>query len=118
MSTGSDPTRHEGGDLLRGTLEMLVLKALALGPMHGWGVTDRIEQWSDEVLRIGQGSLYPALYRLEKQGYVRSEWRLTEHRRRARYYQLTASGRRRLAEERDSWTQFSHAVQLVLAVDE
>jgi transcriptional regulator len=80
---------NERGDLLQGTLDMLVLKALQLEPMHGWGITERIEQWSESVLQLGQGTLYPALYRLERQGLIRSEWKVTENNRRARYYALT-----------------------------
>ena len=106
------------GELLQGTLDMLVLKALQLGPMHGWGITERLERGSDRVLQIGQGSLYPALYRLERQGLVTSSWRTTENGRRARYYQLTAVGRARLAEERESWRRLSRAVDLVLRMTE
>ena len=102
------------GELLQGTLDMLVLKALQLGPMHGWGITDRLAQGSRQALQIGQGSLYPALYRLERQKLIKSEWRLTENNRRARYYALTASGRAHLADERDSWRRMARAVELVL----
>ena len=103
-------------DVLQGTLDMLVLKALTLEPMHGWGITERLEQWSDSVLRLGQGSLYPALYRLERQGLVTSSWKVTENNRRARYYALTAAGRRALNDEQQSWVRISGAVNLVLAV--
>jgi transcriptional regulator len=106
------------GDLLQGTLDMLVLKSLQLGPMHGWGITERLETGSERALQIGQGSLYPALYRLERQGHITSEWRTTENNRRARYYALTRAGRRRLAEERESWARLSRAVELVLAMGE
>ena len=82
-------------DLLQGTLDMLVLKALQLGPMHGWGITERLEQGSQQILQVGQGSLYPALYRLERQGFIASSWGVTENNRRARYYTLSAAGRRR-----------------------
>ena len=102
------------GDLLQGTLDMLVLKALQLEPMHGWGITERIEQWSENVLQLGQGTLYPALYRLERQGLIRSEWMTTENNRRARFYKLTASGRKQLAEERRNWERLSRGVNLVL----
>jgi transcriptional regulator len=102
------------GDLLRGTLEMLVLKSLQLGTMHGWGITERLEHGSEAVLQIGQGSLYPALYRLERQGLINSEWRLTENNRRARYYALTPAGRAHLARERETWRRFARAVDLVL----
>jgi transcriptional regulator len=102
------------GDLLQGTLDMLVLKSLQLGPMHGWGITELLERGSEQVLQVGQGSLYPALYRLERQGLITSSWRNTENNRRARYYALTASGRKRLAEERANWERLSRAVELVL----
>jgi len=104
----------ERNDLLQGTLDMLVLKALQLEPMHGWGITERIEQWSEHVLRLGQGSLYPALYRLEHQGLIRSEWKATQHNRRARYYSLTREGRRQFADELVQWRRMSRAVDLVL----
>ncbi len=107
---------EERNDLLQGTLDMLVLKALSLEPMHGWGITERLQQWSRDVFQLNQGSLYPALYRLERQGLVTSTWRTTENSRRARYYALTAPGRRRLEEERRAWARTSNAVNLVLAV--
>lgn len=107
---------QDKGDLLQGTLDMLVLKALALEPMHGWGITERIEQWSESVLQLGQGSLYPALYRLERQGLIRSEWKVTENNRRARYYSLTRAGRRQFVDELEQWRRMSRAVNLVLAV--
>jgi PadR family transcriptional regulator PadR len=106
-----------GGDrseVLQGTLDMLVLRALQLEPMHGWGITERIEQWSASVLQLGQGTLYPALYRLERQGLVRSEWRVTATNRRARYYSLTAQGRRQLSRELAEWRRVSRAINLVL----
>ena len=104
----------ERGDLLQGTLDMLVLKALQLEPMHGWGITERIEQWSGDVLQINQGSLYPALHRLTRRGYISSAWRMTDNNRRARYYSLTAAGRRALAAERETWERLSKAVNVVL----
>ena len=110
--------RTESRELLQGTLDMLVLKSLQLGPMHGWGITERIESGSRNVLELNQGSLYPALYRLEKQGFVRSEWRQTENNRRARYYALTPAGRRQLAAERANWERLSGAVNLVLGMTE
>ena len=103
-------------DVLQGTLDMLVLKALQLEPMHGWGITERIEQWSEQVLQLGQGSLYPALYRMERQAFIRSEWRITDNNRRARYYSLTASGRRYLNESLAQWRRMSRAINLVLEV--
>jgi transcriptional regulator len=104
----------EKDDVLQGTLDMLVLKALQLEPMHGWGITERIEQWSESLLKLGQGTLYPALYRLEQQGFIRSEWGQTENNRRARYYSLTARGRRHLSDELASWRRMSRAINLVL----
>jgi len=104
----------ERGDLLQGTLDMLVLKALQLQPMHGWGITERIEQWSESVLQLGQGSLYPALYRLERQGLIASKWRTTANNRRARYYALTRAGRRHFSDELTQWRRMSRAVNLVL----
>jgi PadR family transcriptional regulator, regulatory protein PadR len=104
----------ERGDLLQGTLDMLVLKALQLEPMHGWGITERIEQWSNDVLQVNQGSLYPALHRLTRQGYISSAWKMTENSRRARYYTLTAAGRRALATEQHTWERLSEAVNTVM----
>src|SRR5918998_4201209 len=104
----------EGGDLIQGTLDMLVLKALQLEPMHGWGITERIEQWSENVLQLGQGTLYPALYRLERQGLITSEWKVTANNRRARYYALTRDGRKHFADELASWRRMSQAINLVL----
>ena len=106
------------GDLLQGTLDMLVLKSLQLGAMHGWGIAERIEAGSRNVLGLNQGSLYPALYRLEKQGFVRSEWRMTEKSRRARYYTITSAGRRQLAAARADWERLSSAVNQVLRMAE
>ena len=104
----------DSADLIQGTLDMLVLKALALEPMHGWGITERIQQWSNNVLSINQGSLYPSLYRLQRQGWITSEWRTTENNRQARFYELTRSGRKQLAEERRNWERLYQAVNLVL----
>ena len=86
-------------DLLQGTLDLLILKTLALEPMHGWGIAQRIQQVSREVFRVNQGSLYPALHRLEQQGWIASDWRESENNRRAKYYRLTAAGRKQLAAE-------------------
>ena len=102
------------GDLLQGTLDMLVLKALQLAPMHGWGITERIGQWSENQLLVNQGSLYPALYRLHRQGWITSEWKITENNRKARYYRLTAAGRRQVEVEQRNWERLSHAVNLVM----
>ena len=104
----------ETADILQGTLDMLVLKALQLEPMHGWGITERIQAWSDDALQLGQGTLYPALYRLERQGLIRSEWGVSENNRRARYYSLTRSGRRQFDEEVAAWRRVSRAINLVL----
>lgn len=102
-------------DLLQGTLEMLVLKTLAIGePIHGWGVAVRIQQLSDDVLQVNQGSLYPALHRLEHKGWIRSEWGTSENNRRAKFYRLTTLGRSHLAEERAQWDLFAGAVQQIL----
>ncbi|HEU4628649.1 MAG TPA: PadR family transcriptional regulator [Gemmatimonadaceae bacterium] len=101
-------------DLLRGTLDLLILKSLAGAPMHGWALSQRIQQQSEHILRVGQGSLYPALQRLEQQGWIESEWRTTEQNRPARFYTLTASGRRALAAETRSWRQYVYAVDLIL----
>ena len=107
---------RERSDVMQGTLDMLVLKALQLEPMHGWGITERIEQWSESVLQLGQGTLYPALYRLERQGLIRSEWKVTQNNRRARYYALTREGRKQLTDELEQWRRMSRAVNLVLEV--
>ena len=106
------------GDVLQGTLDMLVLKTLQLGSMHGWGITERLDAGSERVLQVGQGSLYPALYRLERQGYIASEWGVTENNRQARFYALTGAGRKRLTEERATWARMSRAVDLVLRMGE
>ena len=99
---------------LQGTLDLLVLKTLARGPMHGWAVALRIQEISRDALQINQGSLYPALHRLEDAGYVAAEWGTSENNRRAKYYRLTALGKKQLALETDSWTRFTEAVGLVL----
>ena len=101
-------------DLLQGTLDMLVLKTLALGPMHGWGISQRLQQISRDVLQINQGSLYPALHRLEQQGWIGSTWGNSENNRQARFYELTRAGRRQLAEERENWERLSGAVARIL----
>lgn len=106
---------HHDGELLQGTLELLVLQALTLEPMHGWGLAQRIEQMSREVFRINQGSLYPALQRMKRKGWIDSEWRMTENNRRARYYLLTSAGERQLARERAQWERVSRGVNWVLA---
>ena len=102
-------------ELLQGTLDLLILKAISLGPLHGYGVLLRIQQISRDKLRIQQGSLYPALYRLEHQGLIASEWGESENRRRAKFYRLTAAGRRRLHQELAYWQRLSEAIGLVLS---
>ena len=101
-------------DLLQGTLDMLILKALSTGPMHGYGVGQRIEQWAEELLRVEEGSLYPALYRLEERGWISSEWGKSEKNRRARFYTLTGAGRRQLGAEEENWRRLVLAVGKVL----
>jgi PadR family transcriptional regulator PadR len=101
-------------DLLQGTLDMLALKALSLGPLHGYGVLLRIQQISRQRLEIQQGSLYPALYRLEHEGWIAGEWGQSENKRRARFYRLTAAGRRRLDAEAKKWNQFADVVAAIL----
>lgn len=101
-------------DVLQGTLDLLVLKALSLAPMHGWGISQRILQLSEDALRIGQGSLYPALYRLEKRGLVAGEWRTSENNREAKYYRLTAAGKKALTGEVERWRYYSAAVDRVV----
>ncbi len=101
-------------DLLQGTLDMLVLKAVSLGPLHGYGVLLRIQQLSRDRLEIQQGSLYPALYRLEHEGWIVGEWGQSENKRRARFYRLTAAGRRRLEAEEKKWHQFADVVGTIL----
>lgn len=101
-------------DLLQGTLDLLVLKILALRPTHGWDITQRIQQISEEVLKVNQGSLYPALHRLEAKGLIASEWGESDNNRRAKYYKLTAAGRKQLAQEQQTWTRFSLAIERIL----
>jgi transcriptional regulator len=101
-------------DALRGSLDLLVLKTLSLVPMHGWGISLRIQQMSKGILEVNQGSLYPALQRLEKNGLIASDWEMTENNRRARYYRLTASGRRALGVELENWKRFATGLDAVL----
>jgi transcriptional regulator len=103
-------------DALRGSLDLLILKTLSLAPMHGWGISQRVQQISDGVLEVNQGSLYPALQRLEKDGLVTSDWDTTDNNRRARYYRLTATGRRALGVELESWRRFATGLDAVLRV--
>ncbi len=101
-------------DQLHGTLDMLVLKTLVHEPQHGYGIATRLQQLSKEVLQVEEGSLYPALYRMEQRGWITSEWAVTEHKRRARYYRLTRAGRKQLDAETESWTRLTAAVQSIL----
>ena len=101
-------------EILQGTFDLLVLKILSVEPMHGWGITQRIEAISKDALLVNQGSLYPALERLQRRGWLESDWEVTENNRRARYYRLTASGRRQLVAERAEWERASLAINLIL----
>ncbi len=109
------PTRTQT-DALRGSLDLLILKTLSLAPMHGWGISQRVQQISDGVLEVNQGSLYPALQRLEKVGLIASDWDTTDNNRRARYYRLTATGRRALGAELANWRRFAAGLEAVLRV--
>ncbi|HNC24302.1 MAG TPA: PadR family transcriptional regulator [Opitutaceae bacterium] len=106
----------EPPDLLQGTLDMLILKALERGPIHGFGISIEIRKMSQEILQVEQGSLYPALYRLEEQGLIRAEWGVSDNNRKARFYSLTTAGRKQLAVEASNWAQVSAAINLVLKV--
>jgi PadR family transcriptional regulator PadR len=108
------PMQMPSSDVLRGTLDLLILKTLTLEPMHGWGISQRIQQFSRGVLEVNQGSLYPALQRLELKGWIDSDWRTTENNRRAKYYHLTAAGRRALGVETESWRRYVTAVEGIL----
>ena len=101
-------------DVLRGTLDLLLLRTLAEEPMHGWGISERIQQWSDEVFLVNQGSLYPALQRMKRKGWITSQWRVTENNRKARYYALTVAGEKQLGEEKRAWARSSAAVERIL----
>ncbi|MGH7507402.1 MAG: PadR family transcriptional regulator [Longimicrobiales bacterium] len=104
-------------DLLRGTLDLLILKTLNAAPLHGWAISQRIQQQSRDALQVGQGSLYPALQRLEQRGWIDSEWSATEQNRRAKYYRLTKTGRRALGEETKNWRRYVATVDLILQPD-
>ncbi len=106
--------RSDTGELLQGTLAILVLKALLTGPAHGYGIARWIQQLTDDALRVGEGSLYPALHRLEERGLVRAEWAASENNRQAKFYRLTAAGRKQLEAERETWERFSGAVEAIL----
>jgi PadR family transcriptional regulator PadR len=107
-------TIRQQADALRGSIDLLVLKTLSLQPMHGWGISQRVQQMSKGTLEVNQGSLYPALQRLEKSGLIESDWGTTDNNRRARYYEITAAGRRALREERESWKRFAAGLDAVL----
>ena len=102
-------------DLLQGTLDLMILKTLSLGPDHGWGVSQRIQQMSRNLFEVNQGSLYPALHRLEDQGWIESEWGVSENNRRAKFYRLTPAGRKQLVRETETWEQFAQGVRWILA---
>jgi PadR family transcriptional regulator, regulatory protein PadR len=104
-------------DLLQGTLDLLILKTLSVGPMHGWGISQRIQQVSEDVLQVNQGSLYPALHRLEQQGLIASEWGASDNNRQAKFYELTRAGRKQLAEETKTWERLATAVGRILSTD-
>lgn len=106
--------RGGGSDILRGTLDLLILRTLSLESMHGWGIGQRIQALSQDAFQVGQGSLYPALQRLEERGLVEPEWRHTDEGRRAKYYALTRAGRKALGEEKDAWRRYVASVELVL----
>ena len=106
--------KEDKTDLLQGTLDMLILKSLQLEPMHGFGISVRIRQMSDEVLQVEQGSLYPALYRLEEQGWIKAEWGVSDNNRKARFYSLTSAGRKQLEAETANWEKLAAAINLVL----
>ncbi len=103
-------------DVLRGTLDLLILKTLTLEPMHGWGISARIQQFSRGVLDVNQGSLYPALQRLEQRGWIESRWQTTENNRRAKYYELTGAGRRAVGSETANWRRYVEAVEFILEI--
>ena len=114
MSRHSEKTSGDA-ELLQGTLDMLILKALQHDPRHGLGIADRIQQMSQDILRVEQGSLYPALYRLEAQGWITAEWGVSDNNRKARYYKLTPAGRKQLAAEKDHWLRITKGIDLVLS---
>jgi transcriptional regulator len=101
-------------DLVQGTLDLLILKVVALEPMHGWAIAHRIHQISSNVLQVGESALYPALHKLEQQGWIEAEWKMSENNRRARYYRLTAAGRKAMAKEADQWERLSAAISLIV----
>ena len=111
------PPPPDRDELLPGTLELIVLRVLHFGALHGWAITDRLSQGSHGAIQLNQGSLYPALYRLERQGMISSSWQTTENNRRARYYALTTAGRKALVAEREKWVRQTHAINLILRLE-
>ena len=109
------PVSRSRSDLLQGTLDLLILKTLALGPQHGWGISQRLQQISDDVLQVNQGSLYPALHRLEMQGWIDAEWGVSDANRQAKFYRLTRAGQKQLQIEEQQWARLTAAVGRVLA---
>ncbi len=105
---------HQRIDLPQGTLDLLILRTLALEPLHGWGISERVQQMSSNVLHIQQGSLYPALHRIERRGWIKAKWGTSENNRRAKYYELTRSGKKQLEVERDTWRKVNTAVTQIL----
>jgi PadR family transcriptional regulator len=103
-------------DMIRGTLDMLILRVVSFEPMHGWGISERIQQMSNEALQVNQGSLYASLHRLTRQGWIKSEWQVTENNRRARYYLITRAGEQQLGLERDQWARLSGAVDHIMGL--
>jgi PadR family transcriptional regulator, regulatory protein PadR len=114
LEEGSDVMPKAKSSLLQGTLDLLILKTLELEPMHGWGISQRIQQVSESFLQVSQGSLYPALHRLEEQGWITASWDTSENNRQAKYYQLTKRGRGQLAEEKENWLRLSTAVARIV----
>ena len=108
------PKSDSKTDLLQGTLDMLILRVLDRGEMHGWGIADRIEQLSKQVLSVGEGSLYPALYRLQDQGWIESEWSLSDNNRKAKYYRLTKAGKKQLEVEQETWDRLTVAIASIM----
>ncbi len=109
-------TKEKGIDLPQGTLDLLILKALALEPLHGWAISERLQQISKDVVQVQQGSLYPALHRLERRGWLRARWGISDNNRRAKYYELSAAGRKQLVTETQSWRKLAGAVASVLDI--
>ena len=114
VARSSSKNQHTPQDVVRGTLDLLILKALSLEPMHGWAIAQRLEQLSQDALQVGQGSLYPALQRMEEKGWIDSEWKSTAENRRAKYYELTPSGHRAHEKETETWRSYVDMVELIL----